>query len=143
MGGEVGGHFLSASDSKMICVVAVLISVYSICTRISLRFYGSAAGRGSWVRHRATFVGVRLLRGTCLVSGLPRRAVGLRLEDWQIACSRCSPRTCPAAELPRICFWLRPDGGTICRSRAPGAALGPFPAAELPQICFCCALRAQ
>merc|ERR1712187_7859 len=84
-----------------------------------------------------------LLVFTCLVSGLPRRAVGLRLEDWQIACSRCSPRTCPAAELPRICFWLRPDGGTICRSRAPGAALGPFPAAELPQICFCCALRAH
>merc|ERR1712050_741929 len=100
MGGEVGGHFLSASDSKMICVVAVLISVFSICTRISLRFYGSAAGRGSWVRHRATFVGVRLLRGT-------------------------------------VAYWFLPDGRTICRSRAQGAALGPFPAAELPQICFC------
>merc|ERR1712050_298750 len=115
MGGEVGGHFLSASDSKMICVVAVLISVYSICTRISLRFYGSAAGRGSWARHRATFVGVRLLRGTvscwfftCLVSGLPRRAVGLRLEDWQIASSRCSPGTFPSSGTPADLLLLRP-----------------------------------
>merc|ERR1712217_593208 len=115
MGGEVGCDFLCASDSKTICVVAVLISVYSIYTRISLRFYRSAAGRGSWVRHRATFVGVRLLRGTVScwflpLSGLPRRAVGLRLEDSQIACSRCSPRTLPSSGTPADLLLLRPAG---------------------------------